>query len=74
MTYFGATDVPISGYQSKFKFQGQVYYMIGSLEPTHDEEKKFLQIYFIENKQLQAKRRINIFPVMYPVSISCIQF
>jgi hypothetical protein len=69
MTYFGATDVPICEWQSTFKIQEQVYHMIGSLEPAQDEEKKSFQIYSTENKQLQAKWRIDIFPVVYPVSM-----
>ncbi|UYV60631.1 hypothetical protein LAZ67_1001719 [Cordylochernes scorpioides] len=49
MTSFGARQVVEQGYMPTFKFQGQVYHVIGSLLPEPDSEQKFLQIYFIDN-------------------------
>jgi hypothetical protein len=34
-----------------FKVQGQVYHRIGSLMPVGEEEPKFLQLYFVGNKE-----------------------
>lgn len=43
-----------------FKVQGQVYHQIGSLLPPQNESSKFLQIYFIGEKQLEIDHRCSL--------------
>ena len=58
MTSFGATNViRYEGFMPTFKVQGQVYHQIGSLLPPQNETSKFLQIYFIGDKQLEIDHR-----------------
>ena len=52
MTSFGATKIHDHtsdgrNFESTFKIQGQVYHKLGSLMPMHNDEPKFLQIYFM---------------------------
>lgn len=58
MTSFGSTkQIKERGFMPTFKIQGQVYHQIGSLQPLPDEEPKFLQIYFVANKEYQTEQR-----------------
>ena len=61
MTSFGASkEITEPGFMPTFKIQGQVYHRIGSLLPVN-EEHTFMQIYFIENRNDQLERRLNLF-------------
>ncbi len=58
MTSFGASkEIAEPGFMPTFKVQGQVYHLIGSLEPLPQEDAKFLQIYFAGNSQSQCQKR-----------------
>lgn len=57
MTSFGATKVINDGFMPTFKIQGQIYHRIGSLLPLPDVESKFLQIYFIGDKESEISQR-----------------
>ena len=63
MTSFGATnEVCESGFMPTFKVQGQVYHRVGSLLPLPNEKYQFLQIYFMNDEQQEAKQRCNNIP------------
>ena len=58
MTSFGATCVhEKDGFSPVFKVQGQSYHKVGSLLPIPNETPKFLQLYFMGNKQLEVDQR-----------------
>ena len=59
MTSFGAKYVNEGGFMPTFKIQGQIYHRIGSILPLHDDNHKFLQVYFISNMKKQAETRCN---------------
>ncbi|CAM1295942.1 Uncharacterised protein r2_g524 [Pycnogonum litorale] len=62
MTSFGASKVLREpGYMPTFKIQGQVYHSLGALQPTPGQEPKFVQIYFMQDRQQQAQHRSNLF-------------
>lgn len=55
MTLFEAKKVADDSFMSTFKFQGQVYHLVGSLLPETGQFVQFLQIYFVgkdEKKQI----------------------
>ena len=59
MTSFGADRRIVDpGFMPTFKIQGHVYHRIGSVLPNEGEEPSFLQIYFMEDYNKQAQRRI----------------
>ena len=61
MTSFGAKNiVRYPGYMPTFKIQGQVYHSVGSVTPPSHQQPCFLQIYFIENYEQQALRRVAV--------------
>ena len=60
MTSFGATEIVRENYMPCFKIQGQVYHRVGSLLPTTDSDPKFLQIYFIGEKNEEVDRRVRL--------------
>ena len=63
MMPFGATnEVCESGFMPTFKVQGRVYHRVGSLLPLPNEEHRFLQIYFMDDEQPEAKQRCNNIP------------
>ncbi|XP_023232369.1 uncharacterized protein LOC111632222 [Centruroides sculpturatus] len=49
MTSFGAKEIHEGNFMPKFKVEGQVYHLIGSLLPPSDQSPQFLQIYFISD-------------------------
>ena len=57
MTSFMANEIRQSGWMPTFKVQGQVYHLIGSLEPQPNEPAKFLQLYFVGGSHDQAEQR-----------------
>ena len=57
MTSFGAKFVNEGGFMPTFKIQGQIYHCLGSILPMHDDNHKFLQVYFISNVKTQAEMR-----------------
>lgn len=60
MTSFGATKIINDGFMPTFKVQGQIYHRIGSLLPSENDDYKFLQIYFMGDKEEESNRRCNI--------------
>ena len=62
MTSFGtATEGRIirePGWNPTFKVQGQIYHRIGPLRPPADETAAFLQIYFMQDPEEEADRRL----------------
>ncbi|XP_066978817.1 uncharacterized protein [Macrobrachium rosenbergii] len=58
ITSFGATSVVEQlGFPSTFTVQGKIYYKAGSLLLLPDQPPKFLQLYFIENVQIENDQR-----------------
>ncbi|GFW44229.1 ATP-dependent DNA helicase [Trichonephila clavipes] len=59
MTSFGADNiVSMQGFCPTFTIQGQIYHTIGSLLPTTEiSQPKFLQVYFMGDKEAQVNRR-----------------
>lgn len=63
MTSFGVSkQVSEPGFMPTFKVQGQVYHLIGSLQPLPNEEPKFLQVYFMGDSLEQATHRCSYIP------------
>ena len=60
MTSFGSTIVAEQGFMPTFKIQGQIYHSIGPPTERRGEQPKFLQIYFMQNSDDQARRRMEI--------------
>jgi len=52
MKSFGATEIKHGNFMPTFKIQGQLYHVVGSLLPGTNKEPTFLQIYFMENREL----------------------
>jgi len=44
------------------KIQGQIFHRVGSLLPTPDSEHKFLQVYFMDDENVQIDQRCNCIP------------
>lgn len=58
MTSFGASKViNVDGYSPTFKIQGQIYHRIGSLLPGANDDSKFLQIYFMGDREIEMNQR-----------------
>lgn len=51
-----------AGFMPAFKTQGQVYHKAGFLLPMHNQELKFLQIYFKGDEELETQRRCTVIP------------
>jgi len=49
-------EVVLPGFSTTFTIQGLIYHQIGSLLATHGQS-KFLQIYFMGDKNSEADRR-----------------
>ena len=61
MTSFGADkDLTNRGFFTTYKVQGQVYHLLGSLLPLPEETPKFLQVYFINTSDDEAKHRCSL--------------
>ena len=43
-----------------FKVQGQVYHQIGSLLPISEQDRKFLEIYFMDNVEKEIDRQCTL--------------
>ncbi|GFW26104.1 ATP-dependent DNA helicase [Trichonephila clavipes] len=58
MTSFGADNiVSMQGFCPTFTIQEQIYHTIGSLLPATNTQPKFLQVYFMGDKEAQVNRR-----------------
>lgn len=58
MTSFRAKRIVNYGaFMPTFKVQGQIYHQIGSLLPENESDSKFLQIYFMGDKEMETDRR-----------------
>ncbi|GFW19014.1 ATP-dependent DNA helicase [Trichonephila clavipes] len=58
MTSFGANNiVTMQGFFPTFTIQVQIYHTIGSLLPATNTQPKFLQVYFMDDKEAQVNRR-----------------
>ncbi|GFW10536.1 ATP-dependent DNA helicase [Trichonephila clavipes] len=58
MTSFGADNiVSMHGFCPTFTIQMQIYHTIGSLLPATNTQPKFLQVYFMGDKEAQVNRR-----------------
>lgn len=53
-----------------FKIQGQVYYRIGSVLPSYENEPSFLQIYFVGNVKKKTELMSYLFPTVKPRLVS----
>mgnify|MGYP006863847676 CR=1 FL=1 len=59
MTSFRASQIrPSSGFKGNFTIQGQVYHSMGPVLNTPGNDAKFLQIYFMDNSEQEAQRRL----------------
>ncbi|XP_023225002.1 uncharacterized protein LOC111625972 [Centruroides sculpturatus] len=61
MTSFGAKQVIEDRFMPIFKVQGQVYHLIGSLQPLPQKTPQFLQIYFVGEDERETSLRCSIF-------------
>ena len=57
MTSMGGPNLDIGGW-STYKIQGPVYHRAGTLIPPEGKEPSYLQVYFIESHQDQARQRV----------------
>lgn len=49
------------GHRTTFRVQGQIYHNIGSLLPISDAQPRFLQIYFMRDREERVEQRLGIF-------------
>lgn len=73
MTSFAASKIVNDGFMPTYKIQGQVYHLIGSLLPFSDNEYKYVQIYFMGDKDKEIDQRYAISKGMNREIISNIQ-
>jgi len=57
MISFGANKVIYDQYMPTFKIQKQIYHRVGLLLLVTDTEHKFLQIYFMDDENVQIGQR-----------------
>lgn len=62
MTSLGANVLQPKAHMDTFKVSGQIHHRIGSILPNPGEEHKFLQLYFINDVEVQLEKRLNIIP------------
>ena len=72
MTSFGCNEITMAGFNPSFRIQGQVYHPIGTMVPTADESPKFVQIYFIDNRELEVAARCAIVDGLRPDIVTSI--
>lgn len=73
MTSFGINSIIKENYMPTFKVQGQIYHRIGSLLPSNNSDLKFLQIYFMGNKDEKISHRLKISSSTKPEIIEALQ-
>ena len=74
MTSMGCKQVSFLGqWNPCFRIQGQVYHLIGSLEPSQDGQNKFAQIYFVDDPSDQAGLRCAAIPGLTPATVIDLQ-
>ncbi|KAF8787458.1 Minor histocompatibility antigen H13 like protein [Argiope bruennichi] len=74
MTLFGSgREIRELGFMPTFKVQGQVCHRIGSLQPQPNEEPKFLQVYFVADKEQQVEQRCRNVRDLKPGIVSQLQ-
>ncbi|UYV62971.1 hypothetical protein LAZ67_2002684, partial [Cordylochernes scorpioides] len=74
MTSFGATSFSEeSVFPTTFRVQGQVYHRAGSLLPSLDQPPQFLQIFFVEDAQLEVNQRCHFSSALRHGTVLCLQ-
>ncbi|UYV73850.1 hypothetical protein LAZ67_11001135 [Cordylochernes scorpioides] len=74
MTSFGATSFSEeSVFPTTFRAQGQVYHRAGSLLPSLDQPPQFLQIFFVEDAQLEVNQRCHFSSALRHGTVLCLQ-
>ena len=74
MTSMGCKQVSFLGqWNPCFRIQGQVYHLIGSLEPSQNGQNKFAQIYFVDDPSDQAGLRCAAIPGLTPATVVDLQ-
>ncbi|UYV75380.1 hypothetical protein LAZ67_13000048 [Cordylochernes scorpioides] len=74
MSSFGATSFSEeSVFPTTFRVQGQVYHRAGSLLPSLDQPPQFLQIFFVEDAQLEVNQRCHFSSALRHGTVLCLQ-
>ena len=73
MTSFGAQIENPDQFMSTFKVKGQIYHRAGSLLPFSGENHKFLQLYFISDRNSELNARCEISPNIERTIVSQLQ-
>ena len=73
MTSFGAQIENPDQFMSTFKVKGQIYHKAGSLLPFSGENHKFLQLYFISDRNSELNARCEISPNVERTIVSQLQ-
>ena len=73
MTSFGAQIENPDQFMSTFKVKGQIYHRAGSLLPFSGENHKFLQLYFISDRNSELNARCEISPNVERTIVSQLQ-
>ncbi|UYV66868.1 hypothetical protein LAZ67_4003184 [Cordylochernes scorpioides] len=74
MTSFGATSFSEeSVFPTTFRVQSQVYHRAGSLLPSLDQPPQFLQIFFVEDAQLEVNQRCHFSSALQHGTVLCLQ-
>jgi len=60
MTSFSINSVVEEGFMPIFKVQGQVYHLYSSLIPNSQKDMKVLQIYFVNEDEIEVQLDILI--------------
>ncbi|UYV63010.1 hypothetical protein LAZ67_2002837, partial [Cordylochernes scorpioides] len=71
---FGATSFSEeSVFPTTYRVQGQVYHKLGSLLPSLDQPPQFLQIFFVEDAQLEVNQRCHFSSALRHGTVLCLQ-
>ena len=73
MTSFGAQIENPDQFMPTFKVKGQIYHRAGSLLPFSGENHKFLQMYFISDRNSELNARCKISPDVERTIVSQLQ-
>ena len=73
MTSFGAQIENQDQFMSTFKIKGQIYHRARSLLPFSEENNKFLQLYFISDRNSKLNARCEISPNVERTIVSQLQ-
>ena len=67
LTSLGCKEANPRGWNPQLRIQGQLYHLIGSLQPDMENSPSFLQIYFLNDDDQVARRQSIVNAILRPV-------